>query len=82
VLTEEERKTLIKRYELWGVENVREQLRHPDHDMLVAPEVIELARAWIRRKETQSQRLERRLAVLGGSTVGLALGIVMVGLIP
>ncbi len=53
VLTNEEKRTLLLRYEFWGIDQVRAQVKSPDHRLFASPEVIDMAHAWVREKEKE-----------------------------
>ncbi len=60
MLTNEEKRTLLLRYEFWGIDRVRAQVKSPDHRLFASPAVIDLARAWVREKENESEHRTKR----------------------
>ncbi len=76
-LTQEEKRTLIQRYEYWGVDQVRAQVEDPDHRLLASPEMIGFARSWVRQKESETERHYKRLLANALFTIGAALLVVI-----
>ena len=60
VLTNDEKRTLLLRYEFWGIDKVRAQMGSLDRGLFASPEVIDFARAWIREKEKESEHRTKR----------------------
>lgn len=50
---------MLLRYEAWGIDQVRAQVKNPDRRLFTSPEVIDIARAWVRKKEEEKES-ERR----------------------
>ena len=76
-LTQEEKRTLIQRYEYWGVDQVRAQVENPDHRLLASPEMVGFARSWVRQKENETERHYKRLLTNVLLTIGAALLVVI-----
>ena len=60
MLTNDEKRTLLLRYEFWGIDKVRAQVDSRDRWLFASPEVIDLARAWVREKEKESEHHTKR----------------------
>ncbi len=60
MLTNDEKKTLLLRYEFWGIDRVRAQVASRDRHMFASPEVIDLARAWVREREKECEHRTKR----------------------
>ncbi len=60
VLTNDEKRTLLLRYEFWGIDKVRAQMGSLDRGLFASPKVIDFARAWIRENEKESEHRTRR----------------------
>lgn len=79
VLTNDETRTLLLRYEFWGIDKVRAQVDSRDRRLFASPEVIDLARAWVREKEKESEhhtkcQIKQALFVIGVAMV-IVIGI-------
>ncbi len=56
MLSAERKKSLADHYEVWGVEEVRDELDRPDRDQFVDSEVMAFAQSWIEAKEAKARR--------------------------
>ena len=76
-----ERKIALEdHYELWGLDEVRNELERPDRDQFVDPEVTAFAKAWVEAKEESIHSRKRRsktiLTIVGLVLFGLAIALV------
>ena len=70
-LSAEEMERLLARYELWGVDKVRE-----DRELFSSPEMTEFAEAWIEAQELRERhRRQGRLAVAAVCLAALGTGL-------
>lgn len=80
VLSAERKIALEDHYEVWGLEEVRKELRRPDRGEFTDPEVTEFARAWVEAKEARARRKKTYsvvfLAIAGVLVLGLAVVLV------
>lgn len=60
MLTNDEKRTLLLRYEFWGIDKVRALVDSRDRRLFASPEVIDVARAWVREKEKESEHRTKR----------------------
>lgn len=77
-LTHEEKKTLQRRYEMWGAEAVRRELRNPQRATFTSPEVDEFAYSWLAEQEMKasgrSDRLVKLMMIVAGIEFGVLVG--------
>lgn len=74
-LTDDEMDRLQIRYEMWGVDRVREELERPDRDQFVHPDVTAFAHEWLEAKEAAVRRSKdstRILAIAACIVIGAA----------
>ena len=76
VLSAERKIWLEARYEVWGLDRVREELERAERDLIAHPDVTGFAQAWIETKETSQRRARRSIVVL------VIVGIVQLGVAP
>ena len=75
-LSAEEMERLLARYELWGVDKVREELAREDRELFSSPEMTEFAEAWIEAQELRERhRRQGRLAVAAVCLAALGTGL-------
>ncbi len=80
-LSLEQKKWLKSRYDAWGIDRVREELRRADRDLIAHPDVTTFAEGWVEDKESSHRRATRwivALAIVGGVQLGIAVAL-MVG---
>ena len=77
-LTREEKETLRQRYEMWGLEAVKRELRNPQRAIFTSPEVDEFAYSWIAEQEMKqsgrSDRLVKFMMIVAGIEFGIMVG--------
>lgn len=77
-LTREEKETLRHRYEMWGLEAVKRELRNPQRALFTSPEVDEFAYAWIAEQEMKrsgrSDKLVKFMMIAAGIEFGIMVG--------
>ena len=81
-LTDTEKRTLRQRYEDWGLDTVREDLRKPFRHIFVSRERNEFAKNWVdetevaqERRRVRSKRLARIMLLAAIIEVGVAVGL-------
>jgi hypothetical protein len=80
-LSLEQKKWLKARYDVWGIDRVREELRRADRDLIAHPDVTAFAEGWIEGEESSHRRTTRcivALAIVGAVQLGIAVAL-MVG---
>lgn len=77
-LTREEKDTLRHRYEMWGIDAVKRELRNPQRAMFASPEVDEFAYAWIAEQEMKisghGDKLVKLMMIVAGIEFGIMVG--------
>ena len=79
-LSAQQKETLEARYEIWGFDQVREELERDDRNQIADPDVTAFAQAWIEAKEASHRRAKRSLvalAIIGIVQLGVALGFIL-----
>ncbi len=83
-LTNDDKTTMRTRYETWGVDKVREDLRQPARHVFVSQERNDFARDWVDdevekqgRREVRKDRLVKVLMVAAAIEFGVAIGLVV-----
>lgn len=74
-LSAERMAALEDHYEVWGLDEVRKELKRPDRDQFVDPDVTAFARAWVEAKEARILSHDRRVRM-----ALIAVGLVLLGL--
>ena len=76
-LSAQQKELLEARYEVWGLDRVRDELERDDRELIAHPDVTAFARAWVEAKEAKHRRARRSVGVLvivGIVQLGVALG--------
>ncbi len=74
------KKCLEARYEVWGLDRVRDELERAERDLIAHPDATGFAQAWIETKETSQRRARRSIVVLvivGIVQLGVALALIL-----
>ena len=75
-LSKQKKKELRALYETWGVDAVRWDLERNNHPMLVSPDVIAFARAWVRSQEAKGPRRTKIAAAFFVFSLSLLAGTI------
>lgn len=77
-LSHEEKVALRERYDMWGVDAVKRELRNPNRGYFTDPEVDEFAYAWIAEQQmkmsSRSDGLVKVMMVVAGIEFGILVG--------
>lgn len=80
-LSEEQKNLLQMRYEVWGVERVREELERDDRNLFAHPGVTAFARAWLKVTEERQRRSARLFRFSTIVVVVLSGAVLILGLV-
>lgn len=75
-LSKQKKRELKALYETWGVDAVRRDLERNNHPLLVSPEVIAFARAWVKTQEAKGPRRAQIAVAFFVFNVSLLLGTI------
>ena len=77
-LSRDEKDLLRQRYETWGLDTVRSELRNPQRADFTSADVDEFAHSWIAEKEMaksgRSDKLVKFMMVVAGIEFGIMVG--------
>lgn len=77
-LTREEKSALRERYDMWGIDAVKRELRNPSRAYFTDPEVDEFAYAWVAEQEmkgsSRGDGLIKVMMIVAGIEFGILVG--------
>lgn len=76
-LSRKEKSVLRARYEMWGVDAVKKELRNPERAYFTDPEVDEYAYAWIAEQEMKRSRRSDGLIKVMMIAAGIEFGVLV-----
>ena len=81
-LTAADKKSLLERYQGWGLDTVREDLKRPFRHVFVSRERNEFAKNWVgeaevkeRKKQARRERMVRCLMLAAIIEIGIVFGL-------
>jgi hypothetical protein len=75
-LTEGQKDALRARYEVWGLDAVRAELKRDEHDALAPEEVTAFAREWVAAEDMKRSRTMRSVKMLAVGVIALFVGAI------